>query len=195
LAVALFLVLISCSRTDPSPHVYAGYAIQDGQVVDVGEMWTYGTPQILNYSASPITFKQLEFVGIVGGFRPVTVRLAGPDRGQNVLAAPGFPAAEHNPGALAPVSGFVAPRDAITPAPNSNLGTEVIIAFRLDHPGIAGFHGLRLTYVFKEHTYVLEVPDSFVACSRNPGETLAAAADRCSRHLLRPAGKPSPFLA
>ncbi len=111
----------------------------------------------------------------------------------DVLAAPGFPAAEHHAAALAPVEGFVASEDAMTPSPGCNLGTEVIIAFRFDHQGIAGFHGIRLTYTFGGRGYVPDVPDSFVACTRHPNETIHQATRRCSVHQLTPVGKASPY--
>lgn len=184
----------ACGRSS-DPSVYAGGSVADGQVVTVGDTWTYGTPQILNRTGKPIEFRRLDLVRAFGRFHPIAIRLAGPNRGENVLAAPGFPPNDHDPASYGKVDGFVAPPDPAQAPAEGNWGTEVVIALRMDSPGNAGFAGLRLTYLLDGESFVLEVPDSFVACTQRAEEGLKQAGERCGDLIPEPVGKTSVYVA
>ncbi len=183
----------ACGRS-ADPSVYAGGPVEDGQVVTVGDTWTYGTPQILNRTGKPIEVQRLDLVGVFGGFHPIAIRLAGPNRGENVLAAPGFPPKDHDPVSYGKVDGFVAPPDPAQAPAEGNWGTEVLIAFRMDSPGNAGFAGIRIKYTLDGESSFLEVPDSFVACTQRSKESLKQAGKRCGDLIPEPVGKTSVYV-
>lgn len=167
LAGILLIVAVQTKRAPGDGPLEGGVGNEQGQPLDVGQPYTWGSTLLLNEGKKPAVLERVRLLGVTGSLELLAVhtRQVPDERGQGLyFGDTSFPRSDYPSRPLAEQKVVPVPK-TFGPEGSPIEGLQIILGVKVNEPGVARFGAVEVTYKVGGRRYREVYNDSVYLCA------------------------------
>jgi hypothetical protein len=167
LAGVLVFVTVQTTRISGNGPLDGGVGNEQGQPLEVGQPYTWGSTLLLNEGKKPVVVERVRLLGVTGSLELLAVhtRQVPDERGQGFyFGDSGFPRSDYPSRPLAEQNVVPVPK-TFSPEGNPYEGLQIVLGVQVNETGVARFEAVEVTYKVGGRRYREVYDDSVYLCA------------------------------